>query len=185
MKKLLFLLLSISYFTVSASHIIGGEFRRTWMTGDQYKFELILYYDIINSQFPGPAEQSEPSLNATIFRRLDNTGVFNVTLNYTSKAFVSHSESTCNDGTLVIERFVYSATVTLSPEEFDSPEGYYISWSRCCRNYVLSNIYSSNPNGPDGSNFAGLTFYLEFPPVKVTDGILINSSPQVTHATAN
>jgi hypothetical protein len=66
----------------------------------------------------------------------------------------------------------------LSPETFNDPEGYYVAWERCCRNYSITNIFSDDPSTQTG-NSAGQTFLLEFPPV-VKDGLpFINSSPRL------
>ncbi len=72
---------------------------------------------------------------------------------------------------------LYTANITLSPDTFNDPQGYYISWQRCCRNYSITNIYSEDPS--TGGISAGQTFYLEFPPVVKNGTQFINSSPHL------
>jgi gliding motility-associated-like protein len=66
---------------------------------------------------------------------------------------------------------VYSQSITLSPQIYTSPNGYYLVWERCCRNGVISNIY--NPGA------AGQAFYLEFPAVVQNGRPFYNSSPEL------
>ncbi len=65
----------------------------------------------------------------------------------------------------------------LSDSRFNDPQGYYIVWERCCRNYAITNIYSENPDV--SSRAAGQTFYLEFPPVVKNGQPFYNSSPRL------
>ncbi|MGB0526070.1 MAG: gliding motility-associated C-terminal domain-containing protein, partial [Flammeovirgaceae bacterium] len=54
---------------------------------------------------------------------------------------------------------------------YTEPDGYYLVWERCCRNQVIDNI-----ERPDT---AGMTFYLEFPPVVRNGERFFNSTPTI------
>lgn len=72
-------------------------------------------------------------------------------------------------------KYTYSE-LKLSPTMYNDPEGYYVAWERCCRNYSITNIFSEDPNR-GGTKFAGQTFYLEFPALRRNGQNFINSSP--------
>jgi hypothetical protein len=177
-KQLLssFFFLVISLYSYG-SHIVGGEFELLHVSGTTYTLNLILYFDVVNGN-PGALD---PAVTARIFRKSDNVPMDTVFLPFISQNRVEYFQPDCSSGEVVTDRIVYSTTITLSAEEYNDLEGYYIAWERCCRNYTIDNIKSVdvilNPGTPD---FAGQTFYLEFPAVVDEDGEpFINSSPQL------
>ncbi|MFC2123717.1 gliding motility-associated C-terminal domain-containing protein [Bacteroidota bacterium] len=164
------LLLSVLVFmfstcSIMATHIVGGEFELIHLDGYLYQLNLIQYFDNINGD-PG-AEDTE--IFARIFRKRDNYPMALVTLTNTGYTFVPYTNIECTVEELETRRILYSIYITLSPEEYDDPYGYYISWERCCRNNIINNI-----ERPDAT---GQTFYLEFPPVVIDGEPFINSSP--------
>lgn len=66
----------------------------------------------------------------------------------------------------------YAETFTFNPDEYNDPNGYYISWERCCRNSVILNV-----RDPDE---IGITFYAEVPPFTVK-----NTLPEFTKLPLN
>jgi len=160
-----------------ASHIVGGEFELLHIQGYQYRLNMILYFDDIHGE-PGAREGW---VQVGIFEKRSNRLVSLVQLPLESETNVNYTQPICSHGELVTERFLYTTNLTLPPEIYNDPQGYYIAWERCCRNYNISNIYSedqnSNPRGT--ARYAGQTFYLEFPPV-VKDGIpFVDSTPRL------
>lgn len=157
-----------------ASHIVGGEFELIHLFGNTYQLNMILYFDELNGT-PGALD---PSVTIRIFRKRDNAIMLNaLTLGLVSRTDVDYTQLECSNGEIVTDRLFYSTTLTLSPAIYNDPEGYYISWERCCRNYQITNIFSDPQPGP--GLFAGQAFYLEFPPV-VKDGVpFINNSPRL------
>jgi hypothetical protein len=172
-----FLLLAIK---AGASHIVGGEFEIIYIGGNQYRVNLIYYFDVINNGFGGVTpEQMEPTITAAIFQKSNNAFKRNVVLSFVSRTSVDYTQPECSSGEIVTERVLYSAVITLPDADYDSPAGYYIVWERCCRNYTITNIYSQPPVGNNSPNSAGQTFYLEFPPVVKDGAPFINSSPRL------
>jgi hypothetical protein len=162
---------------VMASHIVGGEFEIVHVSGFKYKINLIVYYDEVNGA-PGNKQQDQ-IITARIFRFRDNAFIQDVQLPFQFETNVDYTQPDCSIGALKTSRMFYSTEITMSPEKFGDPEGYYIIWERCCRNYTISNIFSQAPppNGGTSAQSAGQTFYLKFPPV-VRDGQpFVNSSP--------
>ena len=173
MKKIIWILLCLWAFPVAASHIVGGEFEIVHVSGDQYRINLILYFDELN----GSVGARDPSVDARIFRKSDNAQMMDVFLPFISQTPVNYTQPACSHGEIVTSRILYSAVVQLTAQQFSDAQGYYLSWERCCRNYNITNIYSDDPS--TGGRYAGQTFYLEFPPVVMNGIPFINSSPRL------
>ncbi|HCW06366.1 MAG TPA: hypothetical protein DGG95_03260, partial [Cytophagales bacterium] len=157
---------------VYGSHIVGGEFELIHLSGYNYQFNLIMYFDDVNGS-PGALDDT---LTVRFYRKSDNFYVTKLLLSLTSRSLVNYTQPSCVNTSLQTDRLFYSAAITLSPDVFNHPEGYYASWQRCCRNYEITNIYSD----PAGSGIsAGQTFYIEFPAV-IKNGVqFVNSSPHL------
>lgn len=177
MKRIILVVLCVLTIQgVFASHIVGGEFEIVYVSGNRYRVNMIVYFDQLNGE-PGAKDQTA---NARIYRYRDNAKMTDVVLPYVSETPVSYTQPTCSHGEVVTSKIIYSMVITLSPNLYNDPQGYYIVWERCCRNYVIRNIYSENPgNGNSAAIYAGQTFYLEFPPVVKDGQPFINSTPQL------
>lgn len=174
MKRLLLVFVFLIIFPcVKASHIVGGEFELLYISGNMYRINMIMYFDKIN----GSEGAADGIVNIRIFRKRDNAIILNsFSLPRISRTSVGYTQLECSDGEIVTDRFVFSATITLSAAIYNDPDGYYIAWERCCRNYGITNIFSDPPGG---GQFAGQSFYLEFPPVVKNGQPFINSSPSL------
>ncbi len=179
MKRVLLVLFCVLAFPVVASHIVGGEFELIHLSGNLYRLNLIIYFDKINGT-PGAKDDGVNSPRATIFRKKDGVQMQTVTLLLTEESAVAYTQPECSNDGLKTDRLYYTSLISLSPAVYNDPEGYYISWQRCCRNYQIDNIFSDNPQGSSNSpTSAGQTFYLEFPPVVKNGQPFINSSPRL------
>ena len=161
MKKFFFTILLLITFPVMASHIVGGEFELIHISENLYRLNLIIYFDRINGS-PGAQDLVA---TASIFGKKDNIFLKDVTLALTTESRVAYTQPECSSGEIVTDRLLYTTVITLTPDQFGDPEGYYVVWQRCCRNYQIANIFSNSPAGPNDPLAAGQTFYLEFPPV--------------------
>lgn len=173
MKRFFLTLLLLISFPLIASHIVGGEFELIHISGNTYRLNLIIYFDQIN----GAAGAKDPSATVTIYRKKDNAFMGTVLLSLSSESNVPYTQPECSNGEIVTSKLLYTSTLTLAPEKFNDPEGYFVVWERCCRNYTITNIYSQQPQGNNIA--AGQTFYLEFPPVVKDGQPFINSSPRL------
>ena len=174
MKKFVVLVILVLVPLLSkASHIVGGEFELIHVSGNLYRLNLVLYFDVHN----GSPQARDFLVNARIFRMSDNLPMMDIGLPLISEAQVSYSQPECSIGELETNKLIYSSTLTLSPDLFNHPMGYYVAWERCCRNYTISNIFSEVPIA--GAIYAGQTFYLEFPPVVKNGEPFIDSTPQL------
>lgn len=150
-----------------ATHIVGGEFEMIHVEGDRYIFRQIQYFDVVN----GNPEAKDELINAYIFRKKDNVFVRSIIMNIQSESYVPYTNPECTNDRLITNRIVYSTEVSLSPNMFSDPEGYYMVWERCCRNNIITNIVK-----PDET---GQTFYMEFPPIRKDGAEFRNSTPQL------
>jgi hypothetical protein len=174
MKRILLILFCVLALPVMASHIVGGEFELIHLSGNTYQLNLIIYFDEINGN-PGA---QDPNVVARIFRKKDNAVMMDVNLPLVQSTNVAYTQVECTIGELKTKKLLYSSTLTLSNANFSDPEGYYVAWERCCRNYQITNIFSENTQA-GGSQYAGQAFYLEFPPV-TKDGVpFYNSTPRL------
>jgi hypothetical protein len=173
MKRLLLTLLLLISFPLVASHIVGGEFELIHVSGSTYRLNLIIYFDQINGA-PGAKDQS---VLVSIYRKSDKALMGTVLMGLSDESNVPYTQPECSNGEIITSKLFYTATLILSPNVYTDPEGYFVVWERCCRNYTITNIYSQIPQG---SNIAaGQTFYLEFPPVVKNGQPFINSSPRL------
>ncbi|MCE2896147.1 MAG: gliding motility-associated C-terminal domain-containing protein [Flammeovirgaceae bacterium] len=176
MKKIFLTLLLLISFPVMASHIVGGEFELVYISGNTYRLSVILYFDKINGT-PGAKDQS---ILATIYRKKDNVLMASHILPILSDVEVPYSQPGCANTSLKTNRLFYSSNITLASEVYNDPDGYYVSWQRCCRNWQIDNVFSVNTVlNPNTTLFAGQTFYLEFPAVVKDGKPFINSSPRL------
>ena len=180
-KSILLILFFASFFTaeINASHIVGGEFQIQY-TGKGYLYNvyLNLYFDDINAQ-TGLLE-SDLTIYPRVFNKTNNAFVKDVTLKRTSSGFINYTNNGCNDPGILRTRMMHYEGM-LDMSGFTNPQGYYIAWERCCRNYQTLNIVHQDIYG---NIISGQAFYLEFPPVSYGTTRFINSSPSFTVAPA-
>lgn len=149
------LLLSTS---ASASHIIGGNFSVQWISGNDFEVTMRVYRDC------GTPPKAE-------FLLLDSMYIGLFDLKTDERVQVVRPTSFVRDtvaiGTacfspkdLCVEEGLFRTIITIP----DNPNGYYLSWERCCRNAIIRNITTPG--------FVGMTFYAE-----IADPALKNSSP--------
>ncbi|MBL6447267.1 gliding motility-associated C-terminal domain-containing protein [Fulvivirga sp. 29W222] len=178
MRKILLVSILILICKVSsfASHIVGGEFELVYLSGNNYRLNLIIYFDEING---APGAKYSPLPLAWIYRKSDNAVMMqDIQLSLFSEEPVAYTVPSCaNDAIVKTTKLVFSKVITLTPESYNHPDGYYIVWQRCCRNYNIVNVVSENPDA--GGVGSGLTFYLEIPPLVKDGKRFINNTPQL------
>src|SRR5690606_2889916 len=155
--RLILVLLSLFSLPVMGTHIVGGEFEFLFRGVDpangqfRYHLSLILYFDRIN----GSEGARDEEILIRIFRKRDNAVMHdNILLLYSDARDVGYYKPECSSGNSIqTDRIYYTymigntqAEYRLDPDDFDDPQGYYIAWERCCRNYGITNVYSEDPN---------------------------------------
>ena len=169
MKKKLFLsvLFVLQILSTRASHIVGGEIEMLYLRTGAYRFNINLYFDATN----GRPQAEDQSITIYIFRKSDNILMGQFRSPQVAKNFISYTNPNCSNTTLGLRTYLiqYSTDVLLNTGSFNDPQGYYVVWERCCRNSVISNLFSPGTTGS--------IFYLEIPPIVVDNQLTINSSP--------
>lgn len=180
MKRFLVVAFLLFAIKAGASHIVGGEFEIIHIGGNQYRVNLIYYFDVINNGFGNvDPEDMEPTITAAIFQKSNGVLKRTVVLTFVSRTPVDYTQPECSNDFIETEKVLYSTVITMGDTDYNHPAGYYIVWERCCRNYTITNIFSQPPVGNNSPNSAGQTFYLEFPPVVKDGQPFINSSPRL------
>ena len=132
----------------SATHIVGGEISYEDLGDGMYRVRLVVYRDC------GPANQ-----NGTGFDNAASVGIFNASGQLIDNLSIPLSFQNVNEvpvflenpcGTpppsVCVEQAVYEQVVEIG----QSPNGFTLSYQRCCRNPSIINL-----NSPDD---AGATF---------------------------
>ncbi|MBB6610057.1 gliding motility-associated C-terminal domain-containing protein [Pontibacter sp. Tf4] len=166
-RLLILILVMLSATIAQATHIVGGEFELRYVRANNYQLYLNLYFDDVNGN-PGAFDQS---ITVNIFEKGTNRWIMSRAMSAQSRVPVPYTNIECTVSQLRTSKIVYNVPITLEPEIFNNPDGYYVTWERCCRNYTINNIQS-----PDA---AAQTFYMEFPAVRQNNAEFRNSSPRL------
>ncbi len=140
-----------SFSSLKASHIVGGEMQMIHQRGEIYLLRLILYYDQVNAEF----NLVDKDLEVGIFRRSNNTRIDDRKLEVKTSTLVDYANPNCLPDSLKTIKITYEGLHRFSAERYFDEEGYYISWERCCRNNIISNVFQPGRQG--------MVFLLEFP----------------------
>lgn len=169
MKQSLLLILTLLLCALSAkaTHIVGGEFELQHLSSYNYRLTLNLYFDDINGS-PGALDQG---IVVNVFEKGTNRWMGQVPMGLKTKTEVPYTNIDCTIGELKTSKLVYYETIVLDPAVFKNPDGYYVTWERCCRNQTIDNIVTPQD--------AAQTFYMEFPPVVQNGAAFRNSSPRL------
>lgn len=168
MKRLLLCFIFIGWLLPGqATHIVGGEFQLKYISGSTYQITLNMYFDNIY----GNRGAIDPNITVSLFEKKTNRRIANINMSNPRATPVPYTSVACTSASLSTDKVVYTQNIDMPATIFNSPEGYYLVWERCCRNGVINNII--NPGG------AAQTFYLEFPAVTQNGKSFLNSSPEL------
>lgn len=156
---------------VMATHIVGGEIELQYLGAGRaysHRLNLNLYFD----QLTGNPGAEDATVVLGVFRKRDNVFLSGIELPQTGSSIIASTLPNCTQASQTTRLIRYGLDLTLNPQAFNDPGGYYITWERCCRNAGIVNI-----NSPGDAADA---FYLEFPAISATTPALYNSSPVFT-----
>jgi gliding motility-associated-like protein len=155
MKRLQFFLLSLLLaYTASASHIIGGDITVKSLGSNRFKITLLFFRDCSSSvNFDDP-------IPLGIYDKVTNAQFMTDSMKLISITPIHLGDSCFSPPNLCVEQGLFIDTISLP----NNPHGYYLSWERCCRNGVISNLVSPGTTG--------MVFYAEVP-----DPALFDSTP--------
>ena len=158
MKQFLLVAILFCSFSISkAAHITGGDFTIQHVSGNTYSAILILYRDCAS----GGAEFDQ-NIVVTVRDQVTNANYFDLDFSYIGFPDVVPAElgNSCFTPDICLEIGTYQTEFDLP----NNPNGYYLTWERCCRNALSINLAGAN---------LGFVFNVDFP-----DPVLQNSSPQ-------
>jgi gliding motility-associated-like protein len=153
-------LVFILFFTFSlksfATHLVGGDITVKWLNGNDFELTVQLFRDcgVGNGNF-------DPDIILGLYDKVTNQEIKTIWTVF-NPPVISNVVlgDACYTPSLCMQKAVYKETLSIP----NNPNGYYISWHRCCRNASIANIPSSG--------YTGYIAYCEIP-----DPALRNSSP--------
>ncbi|WP_234734092.1 gliding motility-associated C-terminal domain-containing protein [Tellurirhabdus bombi] len=168
LTRLLTVFLLLLAASAQARHIHGGDISMKALSRPgQFRIEL--------NQFLNGAVYSADSIDVNIslqvFSKKNHRRIEVITLNRLDYTPLVYGNEACSKlRQLNIIRYRYGTDHQFNISNYAEPEGYYISWTRCCRDNDISNLA--------GAGQAGMVFYLEFPAMTQNGAFFKNSSPE-------
>lgn len=138
-----------------ATHIVGGDLTARWLSGNDFEITFNFYRDCN----PGNSDFDQ-TINVGVYDKATNVMQQIIVLPLLNRTILSLGDSCFTPPGLCVEYGLLQAVATIP----DNVNGYYLTWCRCCRNSLITNIV--NPLD------AAIVFYLEIP-----NPALHNSSP--------
>ena len=156
MKKLILLLIVLTgiSFSGKSSHAVGGDISLIQTGSNQYTINFRLFRYCTGAGAPASIT------GARIMDNVTNAVQQTFTLAKDSTVTIAFGDECYTPPGLCVEAHYYSGTVTLA----NNPNGYYVTWTTCCRNGPLVNVAST-----------GNLWYTQIPDPALTGG---NSSPE-------
>jgi gliding motility-associated-like protein len=159
--------------SLRASHIVGAhlEMKALDATPGRYRVSLTYYFD---------QSQAAPYSNEAlflIFRKSDDARLFYQYAPVVARRQLTYRNAACSAlRQLRTLEVTYRLDITLKPEDYADPGGYYLLWGDCCRNIDIDNIAGVN-SSPLNGGAVGQVITIEFPPLLKDGKPSLNSSP--------
>ncbi|MFN6342490.1 MAG: gliding motility-associated C-terminal domain-containing protein [Bacteroidota bacterium] len=145
-----------------ATHIVGGSISLVYVSGNNYKLQMKVLRDCINGN---PNATFDRPATIGMFNKRTNQRVQNFSLNSVQVTQLQSSGPNCAPApNACTELGFYELNVTFNPTVYNSTDGYYFVYMRCCRNGIIENIVQPGD--------AAIALYCEVPAFS-----LRNSSP--------
>lgn len=160
MKNYLFaLLFFVLSFVASASHIVGGEVYYDSLGNDQYRITFEVYRDCSGAAYDSPLYFTVFHANGVQFNE------FSIPLPIPDTLPIIYDDPCVTPPTdICIQRAIYTGIFTLPA----TPDGYYISYQRCCWAANIQNIV--NPGS------WGITITTQIPGTNLVSNLDNNSA---------
>ena len=136
-------------FNSFGTHIVGGEIKVKWVSGNTFEVTLTCYRDCAsgNANF-------DNNITIGVFDQVTDEEYTEITIDKTDPTDTLDLGDECYQPPgICVEKAVYQTTATFD----NNSNGYYLSWQRWSRNYTLMNILCTL------SSQAGMTYYAEIP----------------------
>ena len=143
MKKIIFLLIALLSFSSIeksfATHLVGGEIDVKSIGSNNFEIIITLYFDCIN----GSPVTFDPTMNIGVYDKVTNAFQQSDTIPFTDSLTLQLGDSCFTPPNLCVRKQRYFGTINLP----NNPNGYYLSWHRCCRNTIITNILNPGSSG--------------------------------------
>lgn len=177
--KQLFAILAFLIIAVSSrgSHIVGGDFSLTHIEGNDYYLTLKVFRDCEN----GIPPFNDP-LYVGMYEKSTHRRVHAITMSLLRNDTLIFVGNNCiNIPTGCTHIGLYRVRLRLDPSTFNSNNGYYFSWERCCRNTIIKNVVVGKFPGETGA-----AIYMEIPPLnRINSTPVFNKNPLTLLCTFN
>lgn len=141
--------------TLSANHIAGGDFTVRHIEGDIFEAKLILYRDCEGNLVV------DNVITVSVYDAVTDAYLADLAFTMSNpQSDIIPLGNSCYDPGLCVESQTYIQEFSLP----NNPNGYYMSWERCCRNEIAINVQAASQ---------GMVFTVEIP-----DPALQNSTPE-------
>ena len=148
LQIILFVLLSST--VADAWHLVGGEMYYECLGNNQYKIYMKVYRDCSNSNGqaagydnPAPFSVFDGNGNQVAINGGSNTVYVPIDIGPNNIPVTTGNPCVIPPSGLCVEEATYETTITLPY----NPNGYHISYQRCCRNSSITNIFNPNSYG--------------------------------------
>jgi gliding motility-associated-like protein len=165
-KRLLF---SFAFFLVFAfpsfaAHIIGSDITVLRTSANNYQVTVTFFRDC-----SGGGAGFENPMYVFVYDKVTNAKIQEINMGGPTVTTLTKGDA-CYVPSLCVEKGIYVGNAVIA----NNPNGYYLSWMRCCRNNAITNIVLP---GSEGS-----IFYAEIPdPAIVNSTPVFNTVPQSTN----
>lgn len=152
-QKLFFILILLIASQSYASHIVGGDMTVRYVNTNSFEITLNFFRDCSTTS------PFDNSIQVGLFNKSTNAATATITITNPTITKVQLGDA-CYDPKMCMEKAVYKRIVTIT----NNAAGYYLSYHRCCRNAVITNMVDPQ--------YAGYVMYCEIP-----DPTFNNSNP--------
>ncbi len=169
-RYLLAVCVSLISYSSLATHLIGGNFRYSWLGGTQYEITMILFRDCNPGTAPMPTSATFKIYNAS--GGLVQSQFVPINGGPVQLPISTNDPCLTPPSNICVQQGTFTKTVNLGP----SAGGYWVVWQSCCRNGTIINLINPLSQGmtlfmkiPDPGTYPGNSspVFNNFPPLAV------------------
>lgn len=158
---------------IFASRITGGEFNFVQVqkgNNPTYKIRLKLTIDVSGLSAGEDDQLRTQPREIILCRKFDNARLRIINLDFESAYNIIYTNEPCALNRQLVDRvYTYAIELPLDRTYFNHPDGYYLTYEKCCRNGLIGNI-----KDPDDG---GMVVYAELPPLAMNGSPFDDSLP--------
>jgi gliding motility-associated-like protein len=147
LRLVLLIVLIARGFVANATHIVGGEIFYTYLGNNQYRITLKVFRDCgpTNTLGTGFDDNARVAVvansNPNTYYSIEDFSLGSATVNFVPVQLANPCFVLPPD--VCVQQAIYTKVVNLPP----NPQGYTLSYQRCCRNPSIVNLVAPNTQG--------------------------------------